>query len=182
MNLLRICIAAAAVFALTAGVAVGTTLITSAYTDGNGVFHGCVNDTNGNLRVILPADSCKDHEVAIEWNQTGPQGSQGIPGPKGDKGDPGPTGPQGPPAASGREVVFSAISLPALPDNAPVHGQGNSVACPAGKVATGGGVDAFLGTITASLPSGNGWIAGVRRHPGDGASTLVVYAVCVNAT
>jgi hypothetical protein len=58
------------------------------------------------------------------------------------------------------------------------------VQCPAGKVATGGGYDGTVfGDVVASLPlSTNGWIAGVRRHPGDGETTLAVFVVCVNAT
>jgi hypothetical protein len=187
MNLLRICIVAAAVFALTAGVAIGTTLITSAYTDANGVFHGCVNDTNGNLRVIAPADTCKAHEVAIEWSQTGPQGIQGIQGPKGDKGDTGAQGTQGSPGVSGYEVVSNEFFLPAVPANFPQQLFGLSVSCPQGKRPMGGGVTTnFVGTITESAPREPGltpgWSGEVRREPGDRDTTMVTYAICVNAT
>jgi hypothetical protein len=41
-------------------------------------------------------DTCRNHESAIQWNQTGPQGPAGPPGPKGDTGPQGPPGPLGP--------------------------------------------------------------------------------------
>src|SRR5207237_955822 len=64
--------------------------------DANGVIHGCYNITNGSQRVIDTAvDSCKPGETAIQWNQTGPQGPQGLQGPQGPQGLQGPQGPQG---------------------------------------------------------------------------------------
>src|SRR5437868_7880682 len=93
---MRLVVVAAAVLLLTAGGAVATTLISNAYTDANGVYHGCVNSTNGSLRVIAPNDTCKSLEVAIDWNQTGPQGPQGPQGLQGLQGLQGPQGVQGP--------------------------------------------------------------------------------------
>ena len=62
-----------------------------------GVIEGCYQKNVGNLRVIDgSADACRNSEVAIAWNQTGPQGQQGPKGDKGDKGDPGEAGPPGP--------------------------------------------------------------------------------------
>jgi Collagen triple helix repeat (20 copies) len=88
--------------AATAGVAIATTTITNAYTDSGGAYHGCVNTASGLLRVVDPsAPTCRATEVAIDWNQTGPQGPTGEKGDKGDKGDTGPTGPQGPTGATG---------------------------------------------------------------------------------
>jgi hypothetical protein len=52
------------------------------YTDANGVYHGCVNRTNGQLRV-LAGGACKNGEDAITWNRTGPKGDQGVRGPQG---------------------------------------------------------------------------------------------------
>ncbi len=60
--------------------------------DSSGVINGCFNRVNGNLRVIDTAtDSCANHEIAIAWNQTGPQGPAGPAGPQGPAGPPGPT-------------------------------------------------------------------------------------------
>ncbi len=194
----RLVILTVTLFALTAGVAVATTLMTSnAYTDANGVYHGCVGDSSSQLRVLASGESCKNNETAIDWSQTGPQGAQGIQGPKGDKGDtgaqgiqglqgtPGANGAQGPPGVSGYEVVSSDFFLPA-PTVTSLFGI--SATCPAGKVPAGGGYHstAFVGTVTASAPreagSPPGWEARIRREPGDPDTTIIVYAICVNAT
>jgi len=148
----------------TAGVAFATTLATNAYTDANGVYHGCVNSSNGTLRVVLPTDTCKINEVAIDWNQTGPQGIQGVKGdtgatgpqgpqgtqgPKGDTGATGPqgaqgiqgptgaTGPQGPAGAngsSGYQIVTASASSPSI-----LGAFDGTATCPEGKVVVGGG-------------------------------------------
>jgi hypothetical protein len=55
----------------------------------DGVIHGCYL-TNGNLRVIDSAASCKSNETSLNWNQ------QGVTGPSGPTGATGPTGPTGP--------------------------------------------------------------------------------------
>jgi collagen triple helix repeat protein len=64
----------------------------------DGVIHGCYQKSDGQLRVVDGGAACRASELALSWNQTGPQGLQG---PKGDKGDTGATGPQGPPGAQG---------------------------------------------------------------------------------
>ena len=85
----------AAAVALTAGVALGTTLVASEYTDAEGRYHACVQRENGNVRIVVPGAACRETESAIDWNQRGPQGP---PGPAGAQGAP---GPQGPPGADG---------------------------------------------------------------------------------
>jgi Collagen triple helix repeat (20 copies) len=97
-RVVRVAVVVTAALALSAGVAVATTLVTSTYTDASGAYHGCVNGTNGALRVVVPGESCRQHEVAIDWSQTGPQGTKGD---KGDKGDTGATGAQGPKGDTG---------------------------------------------------------------------------------
>jgi hypothetical protein len=69
------------------------------------VFHGCVSNRTGALRVVRRAESCaKAHgrgthrnpgETAISWSQQGPRGLQGI------SGTPGQTGIQGTPGQKG---------------------------------------------------------------------------------
>ena len=66
-----------------------------------GVIHGCYNHTNGNLRVVSNASSCRHPELALSWNQTGPQGATGPQGPVGPTGAQGATGPAGPQGATG---------------------------------------------------------------------------------
>lgn len=72
--------------------------------DGNTI-NGCYNAESGTLRVLTPTTPTSPSDLTpIHWNQTGPQGPQGIAGPKGDAGPPGPkgdTGPQGPPGVQG---------------------------------------------------------------------------------
>lgn len=85
----RLALMAAVGLTATVGVAVGATVAASSYTDSQGVYHGCVNNGSGLLRVVVPGDPCKTPETAIDWNRAGSQGQQGIQGPKGD---PGPAG------------------------------------------------------------------------------------------
>lgn len=92
-----------------------------------GVISGCYDKKNGKLRVIdaQAGKKCAKDEIALTWNQTGPQGAQGpigpagpvgpqgpkgdkgdstgVPGPKGDKGDPGPQGIPGPKGDTGAQ-------------------------------------------------------------------------------
>ncbi len=81
-----------------------------------GVIHGCYQKSDGKLRVVNDPSTCRDAELPISWNQTGPQGPkgdtgatgpqghtgpQGLPGQKGDTGATGPQGPQGDPGPQG---------------------------------------------------------------------------------
>jgi len=71
-----------------------------------GVFHGCVQQAIGQLRVIdplrpPPAGACLPSERYVSWQQQGIQGPQGVPGPQGNPGAPGPAGPPGPQGAPG---------------------------------------------------------------------------------
>jgi hypothetical protein len=82
--------------------------------DSGGVFHGCVSNRTGLLRVARSASSCHhaqrrgkrrdSGEFAVSWNQhgvqgvaggTGQKGGQGLQGPTGLKGDQGIQGPAG---------------------------------------------------------------------------------------
>jgi hypothetical protein len=53
------------------------------------VITGCVDSTNGQLRVVDGNTACRRGENRITWNQEGPAGAQGARGPQGD---PGPAG------------------------------------------------------------------------------------------
>jgi hypothetical protein len=72
--------------------------------DANGVIHGCYRtsgppNSRGALRVIdiEAGQTCGSGEVALSWNQTGPQGPAGA------------TGPAGPQGATGAEGLAGAI-------------------------------------------------------------------------
>ena len=88
----------AAILAVTAGAAVAMKVATSSYADADGVYHGCVNSSSGQLRVLSAGDACRNNEVAIDWSAHGQEGPQG---PKGDTGATGPAGPAGPQGAKG---------------------------------------------------------------------------------
>ena len=86
---------AAAVGALIAGGSIAYAAIPGP----DGVIHGCYNKDAGGVLRVVSGTTCKSNELALKWNQTGPQGpqgSQGEQGPKGEQGDPGPAGPEGP--------------------------------------------------------------------------------------
>ncbi len=59
------------------------------------VIYGCYQKQGGELRIVTNNRSCRPSENAIFWNQTGPQGPQGIQGPQGPQGIQGPAGPAG---------------------------------------------------------------------------------------
>ena len=71
----------------------------------DGTISGCFKNNSGDLRVIdAPAESCKNNETAIQWNQAG---QPGAPGPQGPQGEPGPVGPAGPAGAA--DNVFANV-------------------------------------------------------------------------
>jgi hypothetical protein len=88
----------------------------AAIPDGSGMIHGCYNTKGGQLSVIDTAtgQTCGASQTALNFNQTGPPGRQGIQGVKGDqgiqgvKGDTGATGPSDSYMASQSETVITA--------------------------------------------------------------------------
>ena len=146
--------ATAAVFAV-AAVAYG------AIPGGGGVISACYDKQSGQMRIYdaeggLPK-GCGKSEAAISWNQVGP---------KGDTGDAGDTGPQGPSGLSGHEIVYKTGSR--FAEEPGIFGMSDTVDCPAGKVAFGGGGSGVIirsdGTthgvadVFSSRPNGSaGW-------------------------
>jgi hypothetical protein len=155
--------------------------------DAGGVIHGCYKSDHGDLRVIDPAapkkdqNSCKNDETALNWSQQGvpgPQGPQGTQGPQGPQGTQGIQGPAGASGVSGYEIVSHDQNIP---DGT---GQYDTVNCPTGKKAVGGGfvADDFRDlTIQMSGPTanGSGWIVNVISH-GPGNVQGHLRAVCVS--
>lgn len=92
--------AAMAGVVLAGGAAVGVAAIPST----DGTISGCYKTNTGDLRVIdAGAESCKNGERAIQWNQAG------AAGPQGPKGDPGPQGPPGPAGPAG-DNIFAIVT------------------------------------------------------------------------
>ena len=80
-------------------VGTGVGIAAGAIPDG-GTFTGCVNKSNGSLRVIDAAagEQCGSKDLTISW---GLQGQQGLPGPTGATGATGPAGADGATGAQG---------------------------------------------------------------------------------
>lgn len=68
------------------------------------------------------------------------------------KGEPGPQGPQGAPGLVGIEVISAEIPVSFLASG---FGAGDSVACPGGKIAIGGGCSSGVSklSVQSSIPS-----------------------------
>jgi adhesin/invasin len=92
--------------ALVGGVAFATGTIPGP----DGMIHGCFDRQNGSLRVVSDAGQCRENELAIQWNQIGPQGPQG------------PAGPPGP----GLQALPNTITLTASPSSIPANGVSTS--------------------------------------------------------
>jgi hypothetical protein len=155
----------------------------------DGLFHACVKDANGSVRLIDPSNAgqsgrCKDNETAVSWNQTGP------PGPAGPAGATGATGAAGPPGISGLQTVtLASISNSVSPKEA-------AVLCPVGKRVIAGGASVTGGSVAAgtdlaatvalkasrplTLAAGEAWTARAEEiAPGfDGNWQLTIYAIC----
>ena len=162
---------------------------------GDGVFHACVKDANGNVRLVDPSapgksGGCRDNETAVSWSQTGPPGPPGAPGSPGAPGAPGAPGTPGAPGISGLQTVtLASVSNSISPKEA-------ALLCPAGKRAIAGGAAITGGSVAAgtdlgatvalkaSRPltiSGNdAWTARAEEiAPGfDGDWQLTIYAIC----
>ena len=72
-------------------------VFSSAFAQSNTIF-GCINNSNGSVRIVTPTTVCTTKERLIKWNIDGPQGPtgpQGLKGDKGDKGEPGLPGQAG---------------------------------------------------------------------------------------
>lgn len=91
---LRLVAVATAIFVGAAGVALASSMLTSA--PATGVIQGCQLKGIGALRVVNAASDCNTKlETPLSWN------SQGLPGPAGAKGDPGTAGAAGTPGIAG---------------------------------------------------------------------------------
>lgn len=132
------------------------------------VFHGCykqhsnANETQGDLRLVSDASSCRSNEVAVSWNATGatgPQGPAGPAGPAGADGAPGidgidgidgvdgtdgadgeqgPVGPQGAVGPQGPPGVTPPAAGPCLPGRTLYFDTGECLLCPAGTFSATG--------------------------------------------
>jgi hypothetical protein len=104
---LRLLAVATAIFVGAAGVALASSMLTSA--PAAGVIQACQLKGIGAIRVVNAASDCNTRlETPLSWNAQGPPG---LPGPKGD---PGAVGPAGSPGIAGPQGAPGAVTLAAL--------------------------------------------------------------------
>jgi len=102
---------------LSGGAVVGVGAV-KGFAQGSAVINACANKMTGDLRVVKPGGRCLRNEVALNWNQQGPQGPAGG----------------------------ISITRRTVHDTLPVHEIGTvESACEADEVVTGGGYS--LGSI-----------------------------------
>ncbi len=165
-----------AVTGLLAGAASVALWSGAAGADGN-VIQACVNNTNGNVRIVSGSDECRQPEHPLSWN---------IQGPPGPTGPIGPTGPTGPPGVSDlQRVEFSSANTAEMHKNAFAN-------CPAGTLVVGGGAQVFMSgagvvngpvAIKKSFPDKemDGWAATAEAMgplPAGQTWFLNAYALC----
>ena len=71
---------------ITTGVILLFFIVTILQSHAEDLIYGCVKMPYGTLRIVSSPTKCSSTEIAIYWNQVGPQGPQGEPGPQGDDG------------------------------------------------------------------------------------------------
>jgi hypothetical protein len=152
----------------------------AAIPDSGGTIHACYASKDGTLRVIDPGSgqSCDTkRETALNWNQTGPSGPQGVQGPPGATGEQGPPGSTGPAGDPGFEVVTKDLT-----GVAGGFSVTTGVGCPSGKIAISGGWHTSLDAIdpVETHPDGQFWDFTVV-NPSSQTETITLYAVCAVA-
>ena len=161
-----------------------------------GVIQGCYKANNGQLRVVESASDCNPSELAINWNQQGPQGIQGPKGDKGDqgiqgiqgpKGDPGEKGEKGDPGEAGSPGVTSTFVQTTSVSTPPSTTEIDSATCPAAfPRATGGGYEINAGfepfaQVIDSRPlgGGGGWAVRMANHGNSLALPYTIWVICI---
>jgi len=71
--------------------------------------YGCMNKTNGGVRIVAEGVACQNSEVPVSWSSAGIQGPAGPAGAAGPAGPAGATGPAGP-AGAGVKTVAGIIN------------------------------------------------------------------------
>lgn len=122
-------------------------------------------------------------DTGLVQGPVGPQGATGATGPTGPQG---PLGPVGPAGADGGLVGYEIVTAASVPIAGSDFDVSGSAACPAGKVAVGGGLtlgDPAGGVLVAeSHPTAGGasWALTVVNFS-DQANSMTPYAICANA-
>ena len=133
-----------------------------------GVIQGCYKENNGPLRVVDVGSDCGPSELALSWNQVGPQGPSGPPGAQGPSGEQGPSGadgPSGPPGPAGTALAYARVRANGTID----HDSGNISVVNAADGqycigVTGGTVHAAVVSLDAQANVGGSVQAGVFAY------------------
>ena len=120
----------------------------------NAVISACVKKTDGRVRIVAAAATCRRNEQGVSWN------AQGQPGPAGPAGAAGQSGPTGPAGAAGPAGIAGPKGDPGAPGAAGAAGH-------AGPTGPQGPAGAGLST----LESLNGIGCSVGGHAGTVALT-----------
>jgi hypothetical protein len=159
--------------------------------DQHGVFHGCVSNQTGVLRVVKSVSSCHKPsgrgrhrnrgEFAIAWNQKGVPGATGIRGASGKTGTTGKNGANGLNGAT--KVIVKTGKGAAVKEGGLSQA---SATCNPGERVTGGGAEVDndnFGRITTSAPNSNAWVARATNEiKGAPITTVTVtaYVICAS--
>jgi hypothetical protein len=73
------------------------------------ILYGCMNKTNGNVRIVAEGVVCQNSEMPVSWSSEGVPGPAGPTGPEGPAGPTGPAGPEGP-AGAGVKTVSGIVN------------------------------------------------------------------------
>jgi hypothetical protein len=144
----------------------------------------CYKRSNGDLRLLRGKHDdrgCKNDEIAISWNEEGPQGDPGPPGAVGPQGVAGPAGAKGAAGAQGPAGAKGASgSAGAKGDSGPAGAKGDSgPAGPGGAPGAKGdnGAPGAKGDTGPAGPAGPGGPEGPKGDKGDpGTGTGIVNA------
>lgn len=158
-------------------IVVGGVAAQAVFAQAGGVVRGCV----GGDRVLSLAPAggqCPAGKRAISWSERGPAGPAG---PRGATGATGPAGPRGPAGFAGVDIRVAEHGMVAND----VTGRILDAPCTAAERVVGGGYDNGTNSIliTRSRPVQglpDKWEV-VAKNPGGPATSVFVYAVCVDA-
>src|SRR5215212_8040191 len=174
--------------------------LASAHGGNTALIHSCVNNTSGEIKIIVATANCPSNYRALDWNiqgsagQQGPIGPVGPVGPIGPQGSQGEQGPQGLPGQQGIQGVQGPAGISGLETVRVFDGNRTTAIlnvtadCPSGKKVLGGGYstsgDNLNIVIAANAPLGDSqWsVTAVTPDYPNARSGWSVYAfaICAN--
>jgi hypothetical protein len=160
----------------------------------NGTYYACLTKGSGTVTLInYPNEKCARGERLIHWNQQGPAGSAGA------KGDQGPAGPADWNAIPNKPAGFAdgvdndgvtAVRIRTVTSTTPATvGAGNigedTVDCPAGFLAVGGGYtaggNALLNVFISQPADADTWRVAGTLPPNEPSADLYAQVICLRA-